>query len=151
MALQENFNRLQTRTAIPTLLRTATVNGSTIDTGGSTGAFGSVGFVHYLATAGITLDGTNNITLTLQDSDDGSAWANAAAADVLTNFTTVTPQSLLLNSNALTNRIWRQDYIGNKRYVRVIATFAGTHGTGTILGAIALLAHASLRAVTQQA
>ena len=35
-------------------------------------------------------------------------------------------------------------YVGNKRYMRALATFGGTHATGTVLGATVIKAYPSI-------
>lgn len=85
---------------------------------------------------GITFDTTNKVEFKLTHSDDDSTYTAVAAADVLlgTNAdssvgTGGIVRSLIAAHAAAT--IAEIEYIGGKRYLKVLADFSGTHGTGT--------------------
>jgi hypothetical protein len=110
-------NVLAKQTIGPAVRGAGTVNGTTVDrvvsftTGGSV-FYRSVGVV--IETGTIT-DGTHAVTI--EDSDDGSAWATAATGDVLGGSPAVTSSD--------DNKVFEFGYTGTKRYVRVSWTQTG--------------------------
>lgn len=96
----------------------------------------------HIGVGGISFTGTNKIEFVLTHSDDDSTYTNVAASD------------LVLDSNApgsISNGIVRAltaahaaatiqkiGYVGSKRYLKLLADFSGTHGTGTPIGATVL-------------
>lgn len=95
---------------------------------------------------GITFSGTNKIEFVLTESDDNSTFTNVAAADVIH-----APQSVSsgivysLTAAHASATVVRLGYKGSKRYLKLLADFSGTHGTGTPISAV-LLAGAPLKA-----
>lgn len=91
---------------------------------------------------GITFDGTNKIEFVLTHSDSsGSGYVNVADADVLgvSGISNGIIKSLVAAHAAAT--VHRFGYRGNKRYLKLLADFSGTHGTGTPLVAAVLEGH----------
>ena len=80
---------------------------------------------------GITFSGTNKIEFVLTESDDDSTYNNVVDADMLgvSSITGGIIKSLVAAHAAAS--ISRFGYIGGKRYLKVLADFSGTHGTGT--------------------
>lgn len=139
MAQREIYSKIRSLRHVAAAVIAATVNPTGVDTQG----FGSVGFSSNIGVAGISLSGTNKITLVMEESDDNTTFTAVAAADAVGGLNSIT-----LDASAKANQNYRQDYIGNKRYVRLNPTFAGTHGTGTPIAVTALMGHASLAPVT---
>jgi hypothetical protein len=85
---------------------------------------------------GITFDGTNKVEFKVTHSDDDSTYTAVAAADVIlgsladSSVGTGGIVKSLIAAHA-TPDISIVDYIGGKRYLKVLADFSGTHGTGT--------------------
>lgn len=97
-------------------VRTATANGSTVDTLSFDSAVAIVSFGAYS-------DGTH--TPSLQDSPDGTTWTAVAAAYLNNSFTAV-------NSAGGANTLQAVGYTGAQRYLRVVMTVAGaTNGAAT--------------------
>jgi hypothetical protein len=115
-----------------------TKTSSTIDLQGHNGL--SVLFA--LGQAGDTLSGTVFWTLKLQHSDDDSTYADIAAAD-----SSIGVLTIVVNGTTLDKQTYVLGYIGNKRYVKAVATPTGTHTVGTPLGMISLRGHSSYRPV----
>jgi hypothetical protein len=118
MALTEARSDQRVVTSLGPAARTATTNGTGVDTAGA----GQATF-HFLV--GTITDGTH--TPKLQDSADDSAYADVAAADQVG-----TLAALASNTNQ------KASYIGGKRYVRAVSTVAGAT-TGGVYAAIAVL------------
>jgi len=87
---------------------------------------------------GITFSGTNKIEFVLTHSDDDSTYSAVATADMLG--VTVASGGIiksLVAAHAAAN-VYRYGYKGGKRYLKLLADFSGTHGTGTPIAASVL-------------
>lgn len=124
------------RPALATVTRTANsaVNGLTIDKNYQNNRFRAVMF---LILTGTVTDGTT--TFTMQDSDDGSSWANVSA--------TYVQGTLPVVGSANDDTTYEIGYTGDKRYVRLVATQAGATAGATI-GAVAIMSSARKTPVT---
>ena len=115
-------------------VRDADANGTGVDIQG----YENVAIVVDSGIEGITLSGTNKIEFELEHSDDDSTYVDASSADV--NGTLgANGLFLTLDDNAESPQISEIEYLGTKRYVRVVANFSGTHGTGTPISAFVIL------------
>ncbi len=125
------FDDTAVRASLPPAMRAAaaTVNGATVDTMGAGNFFRSAMAVAY---AGAITDGTH--TPSLQDSDDGTTWANVPADLLQGAFTAF--------ATASQNTVQRVAYLGSRRYLRVNVTTAGVT-TGGLVGALVLLSSGS--------
>lgn len=129
------------------LLVTQPVNPSVATTTQTSGAidlqgYGSASVVFSLGQSGDTLSGSLYWTLKLQHSDDDSSYTNVAAADVIDGIT-----SIVVDDAAEDERSYSMGYIGNKQYIKAVATPTGSHSNGTPLGVLALRGTASLSPV----
>jgi hypothetical protein len=113
--------------------RTTDLNGTGIDLQG----FSKVGVYLMPGIGGITFDGTNKIEFILEHSDDNSAFTAVEQADVSGGTVTTGIFRSLVAAHAAAT-ITEIGYIGAKRYIRVVANFSGTHGTGTPMAALVL-------------
>jgi hypothetical protein len=104
-----------------------------------------------IGAGGITFSGTNKIEFVLTHSDDDSTYSNVATADVLGAGSVTNGIIKALTAAHATGDVTRFGYIGGKRYLRLLADFSGTHGTGTPIGACVLLMKANLRPQADQA
>jgi hypothetical protein len=88
---------------------------------------------------GITFSGTNKVEFIVTHSDDDATYTAVADADVdLTNSNISTVGSggivySLIAAHAAATTV-NVGYTGGKRYLKVLADFSGTHGTGTPVG-----------------
>lgn len=80
---------------------------------------------------GISFSGTNKIEFVLTHSDDGVTYTAVDAADVLGVTVASGGKVLSLITAHAAADITKMSYIGGKRYVKLLADFSGTHGTGT--------------------
>lgn len=111
--------------AVSTVTRTS----STIDLQG----FNSANVVFAIGQAGDTLSGTVYWTLKVQHSDDDVSYTDVTAAD-LSNSSATT----VVDSSSKDKTAYGFGYLGNKRYLKGVATPTGTHSVGTPIGILAL-------------
>lgn len=126
------------RLALPVALRAnAVVNGPAIDAGVFGNDFRTLMFV--VATGTIT-DGSH--AFTVQDSLDGSSWANADSALIQGSLPTVTGPD--------DDKVFEFGYVvsGARQFVRLVATTTGAT-TGGTFGAVVLLGGASVSPVAR--
>ena len=124
--MQDLSNNIKIMQSIAPAVLDADANGTGVDTQG----FENVAIVIDTGVEGVTLSGTNKIEFELEHSDDDSTYVDMASADVNGSLGT-NGLVLTLDANAETPQVSEIDYLGAKRYVRVVANFSGTHGTGT--------------------
>jgi hypothetical protein len=84
---------------------------------------------------GITFSGTNKIEFKLTHSDDDSTYTDVADADMLGVTGIVTGIIKSLTAAHAAAAVYRFGYKGGKRYLKLLADFSGTHGTGTPIAA----------------
>lgn len=96
---------------------------------------------------GITFSGTNKIEFVLTHSDDDSTYTAVADADIQGVSGTSNGIVYSLTSAHASGTITEIGYVGNKRYLKLLADFSGTHGTGTPMSAICVRGRSSLRPV----
>lgn len=128
--MRDLANNIGVALALSPAVQAATIKGNTIDTAG----FGSVAFV--INTGAIASAG--DFTVKVQESNtttDGD-FTDAVAADLTGDNL---PASVGADSS------YKVGYVGNKRYVRVVATKNG--GTSVAIGAVAVKGHADSRPV----
>lgn len=88
---------------------------------------------------GINFTGTNKIEFKLTHSDDNVTYSAVDIGDVL-GLETVGEGGIVkaLTSPHAAAAVYRFGYRGGKRYLKLLADFSGTHGTGTPLAAVVL-------------
>lgn len=106
--------------------------------------YNSAMIVLSVGAGGITFSDTNKIEFVLTHSDDDTTYTAVALADVQgpTSVTTGIVKSLVAAHAAGT--VDRIGYIGGKRYLKLLADFSGTHGTGTPIAACVVKGHPAL-------
>ena len=119
-------------------VRTADADGSAVDLQG----FESATVVIDMGAEGITLSGTDKIEIELEHSDDNSTWTDVTSSNDVIG---ATPDSggkiATFDANGEIPAISAVGYIGGKRYIRAVANFSGTHGTGTPLSVSVIKGH----------
>lgn len=90
---------------------------------------------------GITFSGTNKIEFKLTHSDDNSTYSDVTTDDMLG--VTVSASGIIKSLVAAhaAAATYRFGYKGGKRYLKLLADFSGTHGTGTPVAAVVLKGH----------
>lgn len=91
-----------------------------------------------IGAGGITFDGTNKIEFKLTHSDDNSTYVNVTDADMLGVSGISNGIIKALTAAHAAAAFYRYGYIGDKRYLKLLADFSGTHGTGTPIAAVAV-------------
>lgn len=137
MAVTKDFiNNHKIASSILPLLRTADVNGSGVDTQDSVG----VAIVAHVGTSGDTLSGSVYLALEVEHSDDNSTWADCADADIDAAVTGVNTGTFAkIDDPSEDDAVYKCNYLGNKRYVRVVGNLVGTHTNGITHGAVVVL------------
>lgn len=95
--------------------------------------YNSAEVIFSLGLSGDTLSGSVFWTLKLQHSDDDSIYTDVALADLNNTSATV-----VIDSSTEDETAYAFGYIGNKRYLKGVATPTGTHTNGTPIGIVAL-------------
>ncbi|WP_319577657.1 hypothetical protein [uncultured Desulfobacter sp.] len=99
-----------------------------IDLQGCAGALVSI----HIGAGGITFSDTNKVEFKLTHSDDNSSYAAVTVNDVV-GLSSVGTGGIIksLTAEHATATLTKVGYKGGKRYLKVLADFSGTHGTGT--------------------
>lgn len=121
--------------SIATLIGAATLAADNTPAAVDLQGFDAAEIVLAIGVGGITFSGTNKVEFVLTHSDDDSTYTNVADADMLgvTNISNGIIKSLVAAHAAAAH--YRYGYKGGKRYLKLLADFSGTHGTGTPIAA----------------
>lgn len=104
-----------------------------------------------IGVGGITFTGTNKIEFVLTHSDDGTTYTNITDDDVLKD--ALAPAAVTngivraLTAAHAAATVQKLGYIGGKRFLKLLADFSGTHGTGTPIAATVVKSRAALKGV----
>lgn len=119
-------------------VRTADADGSAVDLQG----FESATVIIDMGAEGITLSATDKIEIELEHSDDNSTWTDVTSSnDVIGATPDSSGKIATFDANGEIPAISAVGYIGGKRYIRAVANFSGTHGTGTPLSVSVIKGH----------
>ncbi|MEO9299959.1 hypothetical protein [Devosia alba] len=100
--------------------------------------YNSAEIVLAVGIGGITFTGTNKIEITVTHSDDNATYTAVTDTDLLgVSGTTGGIVKTLVVAHAAA-ACYRVGYRGGKRYLKVLAKFSGTHGTGTPIAAMVI-------------
>lgn len=147
MNMKDNHSATKAFVAIEAAALSADSTPAAIDLQG----FTSAEVLLSVGVGGITFNGTNKVEFVLTHSDDDTTYTNVADADLLGVSGTSDGIIKALNSAHASAAAYRFGYIGGKRYLKLLADFSGTHGTGTPIAAIVLAGHAQQGPVADQA
>lgn len=95
--------------------------------------YNSASVIFNIGLAADTLSGSVYWTLKLQHSDDDISYGDLAAADLNNPSLTV-----VVDSSSKDRAAYSFGYLGNKRYLKALATPTGTHSSGTPIAITAL-------------
>lgn len=138
--------------AAKTLIGAATLDADNTPAAVDRKGFDAVEIVLALGIGGITFSGSNKIEFKLTHSDDDSNYEAVTADDVL-GLASVGSGGIVkaLTSAHAAAATYRFGYVGGRRYLKLLADFSGTHGTGTPIAAVALLGKPQLAPVANAA
>ncbi|MBA2951592.1 hypothetical protein [Streptomyces himalayensis] len=118
------YNNARAKATLTIALRTnGTINGTSVDLNENKDASRSAMLIVH---SGTITDGSHAVIL--QESDDNSAWATVAAADLQGSAPTITSTD--------DDKIYELGYQGSKRYLRASVTTSGATTGGTFGAAI---------------
>lgn len=133
MWMKDEFNEASPAVLIGNATLSADNTPASIDLQG----FQACNLILSVGVGGITFSSTNKVEFVLTHSDDDTTYTNVTDADMLgvTGITTGIIKSLVAAHAAAA--VYHYGYIGGKRYLKLLADFSGTHGTGTPIAATA--------------
>lgn len=101
--------------------------------------FDAAEIVLAIGAGGITFSSSNKIEFKLTHSDDDATYEPVTESDVLGVEAIGTGGVIkaLVAAHAQAG-VYRFGYVGGKRYVKLLAAFSGTHGTGTPIAGVVI-------------
>ncbi|MGE4321932.1 MAG: hypothetical protein AB7E60_02760 [Sphingobium sp.] len=126
------------------LIALAAIGAAALDADNTPAAIDLIGYdaaeiLLAIGIGGITFSGTNKIEFKLTHSDDNVTYTAVEADDVLGAASVGTGGIIkALTAAHAAAAVYRFGYKGGKRYLKLLADFSGTHGTGTPIAAIVL-------------
>jgi hypothetical protein len=141
--MRDLYNKLAAQSVIADATIAADNTPATINLAG----FDSAMLAISVGVGGITFTTTNKIEFVLTHSNDDTTYTAVAQSDV--QGVTVTGAGIVLSLTAIhaAQTVTRVGYIGNCQYLKLMADFSGTHGTGTPISALLLQSAAKKRPV----
>ncbi len=136
--MRDLANNLALRHVIAPVVATATQTGASVNRAG----FESVAFAIHVGVGGITFSGTNRIDMVAEHSNDGTTWTACTQDDVTGVTMGASGIFRSLQAAHAAPSVTKVGYVGARPFARVSAVFAGTHGTGTPVSALAFLGEA---------
>jgi hypothetical protein len=145
--MQDIHSDMTVVTAIGAAVLSADNTPSAIDLQG----YDAAEIVLAIGVGGITFSGTNKIEFKLTHSDDDSTYTDVDTDDMLG--VTVASAGIIKALTAAhgTAASYRYGYKGGRRYLKLLADFSGTHGTGTPIAAMVIKGHGFNRPEANQA
>lgn len=130
--MRDSYSKLGAALLIPPAVYAADNAPAAVDLAG----FESALILLSIGVGGITFSGANKVDFVLTHSDDNVAYANVADKDLLGVSGVANGIVKSLTAAKAAADVTRIGYKGNKRYLKLLADFSGTHGTGTAIDAI---------------
>lgn len=137
---KDQLNLLKRTQAVAAQTVTADVNGATVDMQG----YRSVMFMADVGASGDVLSDTVYFEFEIEHSDDGATWVDAPDTSIRipVSGASSTGTFAVVDDPAEDEAIYAGQYIGSKRYVRVVINVTGVHTNGTPVSIVALRAGA---------
>lgn len=126
---------LHSNISVETLIAAAVLSADNTPVAVDLQGFDAAEIVLAIGIGGITFSGTNKIEFVLTHSDDGTTYSNVADADLLGVSGTSNGIIKSLTAAHTAGAHYRFGYKGGKRYLKLLADFSGTHGSGTPISA----------------
>ena len=135
--MQDLSNNINPAVSIINAVKTAAANGTGVDLQGYEGATVLVD----VGAEGDTLSSSVHFEISLEESDDDSTYTDVTQAGIVDGTISADGIFLKLDGTAggnpdTTGGIFRVEYVGGKRYIRVVLAKTGTHSNGTPIGAM---------------
>lgn len=142
---------MHSKISVATLIGAATLSADNTPAAVDLDGFTAAEIVLNIGVGGITFSGTNKIEFVLTHSDDDSTYTNVDDADMLgvSGISNGIIKSLTAAHAAAAS--YRFGYKGGKRYLKLLADFSGTHGTGTPIAATVIKGEALVAPTAAQA
>lgn len=102
--------------------------------------YGAAELVLAIGAGGITFSTTNKVEFVLTHSDDDVTYTAVEDKDML-GVSSITGGIIKTLNAAYAGGVSRFGYKGSKRYLKLLADFSGTHGTGTPIAAVIIASH----------
>lgn len=142
---------MHSRVSVATLIAAATLAADNTPAAVALAGYNSAEILLAIGAGGITFSGTNKIEFTLTHSDDDATYSEVTTADMLG--VTVAEGGIIKSLIAAhaAGASYRFGYKGGKSYLKLLANFSGTHGTGTPIAAMVLLGDGDIAPTANQA
>ena len=123
-----------TQTKSPIVV-TASFNATSMDKQG----WGSTKHIVNIGESGDSWDGSNYFDIIIEDSADNSTFAVVTDSTKLNGTMTTLASGIIdvFNAEAEDNALSEIEYIGDKRFSRIVVTATGSHSTGTPISSTA--------------
>lgn len=131
--MRDLASNLALAVAIPNATYAAENTPAAVDLAGYEAALIALG----IGVGGITFTGSNKIEFVLTHSDDNVTYTNVETKHV-TGATVANGIIKSLIAAKAAADVSEIGYVGNKRYLKLLADFSGTHGVGTPIEAIVI-------------
>ncbi len=141
--MRENYHNLLPAILLPVATYAADNTPAAVDLLG----FDSADIMLSIGAGGITFSGTNKIEFVLTHSNDDSTYDNVTADDLVGISSVTSGIVKSLTAAHATATVESFAYIGGRRYLKLLADFSGTHGTGTPLSSVVIKGHPHLSPV----
>ncbi|MFO0389884.1 MAG: hypothetical protein ACK502_09250 [Alphaproteobacteria bacterium] len=132
--MRDIYRNIMVTAHLNPLTATTTRTSTTIDLQG----YNAANVVFSFGATGDTLSGSVYWTLKLQHSSDDSSYSDVTSTDVHGGVV-----SYVVDANSEDETVYRFGYVGNKRYLKAVATPTGTHTNGTPMAVVALRGEAA--------
>lgn len=146
--MKDMHSDLSVASAIDAATLTADSTPTAIDLRG----YDAVEIVLAIGAGGITFTSSNKIEFKLTHSDDDPTYEPVTESDVLGVEAIGTGGVIkaLVAAHAQAG-VYRCGYVGGKRYLKLLAAFSGTHGTGTPIAGVVIRGHGQINPQAAQA
>lgn len=136
--MRDIYHNIAVTQPLSPVVSTTAKTSETIDLRG----FGAANIVFAVGASSDTLSGSVYWTLKLTHSDNDTDYSDVAASELSNGVAVV-----LVNSASVDEKAYGFGYVGEKRYLRAVATPTGSHSSGTPIGVVALRGAAGYKPV----
>ncbi|MBB4287504.1 hypothetical protein [Roseospira goensis] len=133
---------LHNNVAVVEVLPPAAMSADNVPAALDLAGFRSAVLLLHVGIGGITFTGSNKIEFKLTHSDDDATY-EAVTADDLDGVDSVGTGGIVLSltEEHAAASLTKIGYVGERRYLKLLADFSGTHGTGTPIAAVLVKGH----------